>query len=117
MTVCFCGHSKLYGKHDSIKQKCFVVVREQISAGADSFLMGDYGDFDGLAAAVCLTLKKNILKPTLALSFPITALTSTIIQSNDMTGLTVLSFHPWKMSHIVCALSRQMSIWLPRPIL
>lgn len=70
MTVCFCGHSKLYGKHDSIKQKCFVVVREQISAGADSFLVGDYGDFDGLAAAVCLTLKKDYPQTDISLVLP-----------------------------------------------
>lgn len=59
MTVCFCGHSKLYSKHDLVKGKCYEVVQEQINKGADSFLVGDYGDFDGLAASVCLTLKKE----------------------------------------------------------
>ena len=70
MTVCFCGHSRLYSKHDSIKQKCFAVVREQIETGADSFLVGDYGDFDGLAAAVCFALKKNYPKIDVSLVLP-----------------------------------------------
>lgn len=58
MTVCFCGHSKLYNSYDSIKAKCFEIVQEQIVKGADSFLVGDYGDFDSLAASICLGLKK-----------------------------------------------------------
>lgn len=59
MTVCFCGHSKLYSSYDSIKAKCLEIVRGLIAKGADSFLIGDYGDFDGLAASVCLALKKE----------------------------------------------------------
>lgn len=59
MTVCFCGHSKLYSNYDSIKAKCLEIVRGLIAKGADSFLIGDYGDFDGLAASVCLTLKRD----------------------------------------------------------
>ena len=56
MTVCFCGHSKLYSSYDSIKTQCLEIVQEQIAMGADSFLVGDYGDFDALAASVCLAL-------------------------------------------------------------
>jgi len=59
MTVCFCGHSKLYNSYDSIKAKCLEIVRGLTEKGADSFLIGDYGDFDGLAASVCLALKKE----------------------------------------------------------
>lgn len=59
MTVCFCGHSKLYSSYDSIKAKCLEIVRGLIAKGADSFLIGDYGDFDAIAASVCLTLKKD----------------------------------------------------------
>ena len=59
MTVTFCGHSHFYGNYDIIKRKCFAVVRQQIEAGADSFLIGDYGNFDHLAAAVCLYLKRS----------------------------------------------------------
>lgn len=59
MTVCFCGHSKLYSSYDSIKDKCLEIVREQIIKGTDSFLVGDYGDFDALATSVCLALRKD----------------------------------------------------------
>jgi len=59
MTVCFCGHSKLYGSYDSIKAKCYKAVQSLILEGADSFLVGDYGDFDALAASVCLALRKE----------------------------------------------------------
>lgn len=59
MTVCFCGHSKLYSNYDSIRAKCLEIVRGLIAKGADSFLIGDYGDFDSLAASVCLALKKD----------------------------------------------------------
>lgn len=57
MTVCFCGHSNLYGQYDELKQKCFHTVRNHIIAGADRFLVGNYGNFDSLAAAVCFSLK------------------------------------------------------------
>lgn len=59
VTVCFCGHSRLSGEYDTVKEKCFAVVRQQIEAGADSFLIGDYGNFDHLAAAVYLDLKRE----------------------------------------------------------
>ncbi len=59
MTVCFCGHSRLYSKYDLVKEKCYEVVKNQILNGVDSFLVGEYGDFDGSAASVCLTLKKD----------------------------------------------------------
>lgn len=59
MTVCFCGHSKLYSNYDLVKEKCYEVVKNQILKGADSFLVGDYGDFDAIAASVCISLKKD----------------------------------------------------------
>lgn len=59
MTVCFCGHGKLYNEYDRIRAKCFDAVQSLILKGADNFLVGDYGDFDGLAASVCLGLKKE----------------------------------------------------------
>lgn len=59
MTVCFCGHSKLYNEYDKIKAKCFDAVQSLILKGADTFLVGNYGDFDCLAASVCLTLRKE----------------------------------------------------------
>lgn len=70
MTVCFCGHSKLYSSYDSIKEKCYEIVLEQIARGVDSFLVGDYGDFDGLAASICLALrKKHPIKVCLVLPY------------------------------------------------
>ncbi len=70
MTVCFCGHSKLYGNYDNIKTKCFEIVLEQVIKGADSFLIGNYGDFDTLAAAVCLALKKEYPRIEVCLVLP-----------------------------------------------
>lgn len=70
MTVCFCGHGKLYNDYDRIKAKCFDAVQSLILKGADSFLVGDYGDFDGLAASVCLALRKeNPIKVCLVLPY------------------------------------------------
>lgn len=43
MTVCFCGHGKLYSSYDSIRSKCLEIVRGLTEKGADSFLIGDYG--------------------------------------------------------------------------
>ena len=59
MTVCFCGHSHISGEYDIVKEKCLAEVQQQIEAGADSFLIGDYGHFDSLAAAVSLDLKQK----------------------------------------------------------
>ena len=70
MTVCFCGHSKLYSKYDLVKGKCHEIVRDQIKKGADSFLIGDYGDFDAIAASVCLTLKKEYRNIEVCLILP-----------------------------------------------
>lgn len=70
MTVTFCGHSRLSGEYDTAKEKCLAVVRQQIEAGADSFLIGNYGNFDSLAAAVCLGLKREYPHITVDLVLP-----------------------------------------------
>lgn len=70
MTVCFCGYSKLYSKYGLVKEKCYEVVKNQILEGADSFLVGDYGDFDAIAASVCLALKKEYPKIEVCLVLP-----------------------------------------------
>ena len=61
MGVCaFCGHSRLYGQIDTVKDKCLAVVEGLIVSGiADCFLIGNYGNFDSIAASVCLLLKKQ----------------------------------------------------------
>lgn len=70
MTICFCGHSNLYGNYDEVKQKCLCVVKEQLNMGADKFLIGNYGEFDFLAAAVCLALKAEYLHIEVDLVIP-----------------------------------------------
>lgn len=53
MVVTFCGHKEITGS-DELHDRLLSVLRDLISEGADSFLLGGYGAFDGLAAsAVC----------------------------------------------------------------
>ena len=72
MSICtFCGHSRLYGQTDDVKGKCFTIVEELIVSGAvDYFLVGNYGNFDSLAASVCLKLKKKHPHITVNLVIP-----------------------------------------------
>ncbi|MDO4841510.1 MAG: hypothetical protein Q3982_02395 [Phoenicibacter congonensis] len=59
-TCTFCGHSRIYGDYENAKQRCFAIVEELIyNNSIDCFLIGDYGSFDAIAAAVCLSLKKK----------------------------------------------------------
>ena len=59
-TCTFCGHSRLYGGGECVRQQCFTIVEDMITSGiADCFLIGNYGDFDAITAAVCLSLKKE----------------------------------------------------------
>lgn len=70
-TCIFCGHSRLYGQTDLVKEKCLTVVEELIVSGiADCFLIGNYGDFDSIAASVCLTLKRKYLQISVNLVLP-----------------------------------------------
>ena len=71
MGVCtFCGHSNLHGKYDVIKQECYTVVERLINSGNEEFLIGDYGRFDALAAAVCLALRNKYPHITVCLVVP-----------------------------------------------
>lgn len=72
MGVCaFCGHSRLYGQTDTVKDKCLNVVEGLIVSGiADCFLIGNYGDFDSIAASVCLLLKRKYPQITVSLVLP-----------------------------------------------
>lgn len=58
MVVTFCGHSNLFGSEE-ISLKLEAVLRNLIAEGADSFLLGGYGDFDSMAALVVRKLKKE----------------------------------------------------------
>lgn len=72
MGVCtFCGHSRLYGQTVVVKEKCLTVIERLIVSGiADCFLIGNYGDFDGIASSVCLTLKKKYPQISVNLVLP-----------------------------------------------
>ena len=62
MGVCtFCGHGHIYGSYEAVQQECYTTVENLIKTGdVDCFLIGNYGDFDSIAASVCLSLKKTI---------------------------------------------------------
>lgn len=61
MQICmFCGHSKIYTGYESLKEKLTFVVSELIEhEGVKRFMIGNYGQFDRMAASVCLDLKKD----------------------------------------------------------
>lgn len=60
MRVCtFCGHSKIYSPYEDIKAATQQIVLGLIQDDYDCFLVGNYGQFDRLAASVCLTLKRE----------------------------------------------------------
>lgn len=70
-TCIFCGHSRLYGHTEVVKEKCLTVVEELIVSGiADCFLIGSYGDFDSIAASACLTLKRKYPQISVNLVLP-----------------------------------------------
>ena len=70
-TCTFCGHSRLYGQIDDVKDKCLTIVEGLVVSGtADCFLVGNYGDFDSIAASVCLTLKKKFPRVSVNLVIP-----------------------------------------------
>lgn len=72
MGVCtFCGHGRIYGQSDIVKEKCLTSVEQLIVSGvADCFLIGNYGDFDNAAASVCLALKKQYPQISVNLVLP-----------------------------------------------
>lgn len=72
MGICiFCGHSRLYGQTEVVKEKCLTFVEKLIVSGiADCFLIGNYGDFDSIAASTCLTLKRKYPQISVNLVLP-----------------------------------------------
>ena len=60
MTVTFCGHAES-AQSDSVRSWLTSTVELLIAEGADTFYLGGYGAFDGLAAAVLRKLKKTYL--------------------------------------------------------
>lgn len=70
-TVAFCGHSQLGGKYETISAKVEHIVSSMIAnEGYDAFLVGNYGQFDRLAASVCLHLKRTNPEITVCLIVP-----------------------------------------------
>lgn len=58
MTVTFCGHGK-YNYGEEVRKRLSDEVEKLISEGADTFYLGGYGQFDGLAAGVLTELKEK----------------------------------------------------------
>lgn len=71
MIVMFCGHRNLFGRRE-ILAELETTLRNLISAGADTFLHGGYGDFDSLAAWSVHRLKKEFpqIRSILVLPYP-----------------------------------------------
>ena len=57
MTVTFCGHSQVADPGLENK-KLNAVIAELIAEGADEFLLGGYGEFDGMAARAVANVRK-----------------------------------------------------------
>ena len=72
MGVCtFCGHGHIYGSYEAVQQECYTTVENLIKTGdVDCFLIGNYGDFDSIAASACLSLKKKYPYITVSLVLP-----------------------------------------------
>lgn len=58
MTVTFCGHGKLM-YDENVKNRLSNELEKLIKGGADTFYLGGYGNFDGLASGVLTKLKEK----------------------------------------------------------
>jgi len=58
MTVTFCGHGK-YNYGEEVRKRLSDEVEKLIFEGTDTFYLGGYGQFDGLAAGVLTELKRK----------------------------------------------------------
>ena len=58
MTVTFCGHSKTENPA-AIKEKLYAETNALIKGGANTFLLGGYGEFDSAAAEIIRSLKSE----------------------------------------------------------
>ena len=70
MTVSFFGHKHI-SEQEKIAADLEIALRNLISEGAVTFLLGGYGDFDLLAALVVLRLKKEFpqIRSTIVLPY------------------------------------------------
>lgn len=58
MVVTFCGHSEVY-QQELVSRWLDETVERLILQGADMFLLGGYGVFDGIACGVVWNMKKK----------------------------------------------------------
>ena len=59
MSVTFCGHSDGYWNPEVVTARLHSVIRDLIAEGANTFYLGGYGRFDGLAAETVRDLKSE----------------------------------------------------------
>lgn len=58
-TCTFCGHGKIYDPYEKIMTATQQIVSDLIrKEGYNCFFVGNYGQFDRLAASVCLLLRQ-----------------------------------------------------------
>ena len=69
MIVAFCGHSQV-GNKTEISAWLVATCEQLIAEGADTFLLGGYGDFDSLAHQTVRTLQKTHTGLTSVLVMP-----------------------------------------------
>lgn len=58
MTITFCGHGD-YNYDNDIKDRLSSTVEDLIKQGADTFLLGGYGNFDMMSAHIVYQLKQK----------------------------------------------------------
>ena len=61
MIVTFCGHREVFLKED-VKLWLYEKVEQLIQAGANTFALGGYGEYDQMAASVVFELKRKYPK-------------------------------------------------------
>ncbi|MBR2476664.1 MAG: hypothetical protein IKB50_00840 [Clostridia bacterium] len=57
MKVCFCGHREVIDT--KVETRLRLIIEQLITDGADTFLLGGYGEFDRLSAHIVCDLKKK----------------------------------------------------------
>lgn len=68
MTVCFCGHREV--EDSQVKNRVRMIAEQLIINGADTFLLGGYGEFDLLSAHIVRDLKNKYTHIQIILVIP-----------------------------------------------
>lgn len=69
MVVTFCGHREVSNAED-VQEWLYEKIEKLIQSGANTFVMGGYGEFDFMAASVVCELKKKYLNVKSILVLP-----------------------------------------------